>query len=234
MSKNRWIAISLLAIVPACGVLALGQYAVPDPPKLPQFSPQAPPLPVENIAVTELRIGLQKAQIQSTLAERVAQVKEDGLRAVQSKASMATVDQETLLNAQTDAIGARAAADSARVDVAIMDTQFRAGPAALQQAQAASQQQQGGGIPQASPLMAQLMQSDLKKVQIQAAAAAQIVPVKQKLYDLLVAHQKAGTATADKVTDAMLDLEAAKVGQQIAAMDEQLMIARLTASGVRR
>jgi hypothetical protein len=233
MKTNRWIAISLLSLVPLCGALALAQTRVSVPPMAPPFMPPTAPQAPENIAVTELRIGLQKAQIQAMLANQVAQVKEDALKALQPKAEAGQADMAKFLDAQADSIAAHAAADTVRIDVASMELQFRAGPAALQQAQSAPPQP-GGSAPQASPLMAQLMQMDLQKAHIQATAAAQIYPIKQKIYDLLVAQQKAGTATSDKVDDALLDLEAARAGQLTTALDEQLMTARLAAMGVKK
>jgi hypothetical protein len=233
MNKNRWIILSMLAIAPIGGLAALAQTQFPTPPTVPQIVPPTVASPADTLATTELRIALQKAQIQAALTERVAQAREENLKTLQAKASAGTVDQEALLDAQMDAVAARAAAESAKIDAASLDTQNRAGAAALQQAQNSSMPPQGGFIPPANPLIAQLMQMDYKKAQIQSSTAAQMVPLRQKLYDLVAAQQKAGTATSEKLTDAMLDLEAAKAAQRTAALDEQLLRARMTASGVK-
>ena len=194
MIPRRLALVATLAVVPAVGMLAYAQYTVPNPPPRPQQQPQpyppqqqggyqqqpafgGQPQQGESLAVTELRVGLQKAQIQSALADRVAQVKEDAARAAQARRA-ANADpnaEEASLNAQADAILARAAADLAKIDANIMDTQFRAGPAAIQQAQAAAQQQQGYGQ-QPNPLATQIMSMEVQKAQIQASTAARIVP----------------------------------------------------------
>jgi hypothetical protein len=232
MTKNRWIAWSL-ALASVSGIPALAQTQFPTAPTIPQVVPPPAANSADGLAVTELKIALQKAQIQSALAERVAQVKEDMLKTIQTRAGASGADQEAALNAQADAIAARAAADAAKIDVASLDVQNRAGPAALQQAQNAAAPQPSGAIPPASPLVAQLMQMDFKKQQIQTNAAAQMTPLKQKIYDYLAAQQKAGAAPSEKVMDAMLDLEAAKAAQQTAALDQQMMSARMAAAGVR-
>jgi hypothetical protein len=227
MILRRSIAISALIALPLGIVAAAQQF--PAAPAIPQVTP--PAAGGESLAVTELRIALQKAQIQSALADRIAQVKDANLKSLQEKEGAGAVEVGAQLNAQCDAISARAAAESARLDVLSLDIQSRAGAAAVQQAQAAFAQQQGVVAP--NSLIAQLMQNDFKKIQLQANAAAQMTPIRQKIYDQVSAQYKAGVATAEKLSDALLDLEAAKAAQQTAALDQQLMTARMTSAGLK-
>jgi len=232
MTKNRWIALSLV-ITSVSGLAVLAQTQFPQAPTIPQVGPPPAANSAEGLAAAELKVAFQKAQIQSALADRISQIKDEDLKTAQAKFQSGVTDQAALISAQADAVAARAAADTAKIDVASLDIQNRAGPAALQQAQNAGMPAAGGALPPATPLMAQLMQLDYKKAQIQANAAGLMTPLKQKLYDFLAAQEKTGATTHEKVTDALLDLEAAKAGQQTTALDLQLMTSRMSAMGVK-
>jgi hypothetical protein len=211
----------MLAALPVAGLAgydltAAGQFAPARPvaPAAP-VAPVAPVAPAESQATAEMRIELKKAQIQAALSEKIAQVKEEALKALQ--ASPAGVD--LLLSAQLDVVMARAGADVAKLNMESVDTQLRSGQIGPQNPNQPP-----------TPTTIQLLGLEVKKAHIQTVAAVKVVDIRQKQYEREMAQLKDGKSTAEKVSDAMLDVEAAKATAEIAQLDERLMDSRVSAA----
>lgn len=222
MKNGRWLVWTMLAALPVTGMAgyeltAVGQFSPVRPvaPAAP-VAPAVSAAPAESQATAEMRIELKKAQIQAALSEKIAQVKEEALKALQ--ASPAGVD--LLLSAQLDVVMARAGADVAKLNMESVDTQLRSGQAGMQQ----------NPNQPPTPTTIQLLRLEVKKAQIQTVAAAKVVDLRQKQYEREMAQLKDGKSTVEKVSDAMLDVEAAKATAEIARLDEQLMDLRVSAA----
>jgi len=241
-TKNRRsLIVSLFAVAPFIG-LAWSPCAVSGQSQLGIGTP-APTPAQSDPALAEAKVELQKAQIQSALAERIAQAKEDIRRAKKEAAQTGQADDASVLDAEADAAESRANADIAKVNVQILDLQIRSG---LITPPAPPQGTQGGGAgytpgsvqpgaaPQApNPAIIQVFQLELKRAHIQSGVTALLVQIRQKQYDLAKSLQAAGHLTQEKLTDAMLDLESAKAAAQIAPLDEGLMVMQLQQAGGR-
>ncbi len=231
MSLRKVIIVAVIGAVPGFGILgyemgAMGQYKpLPVPPTVPAPVPPVAPAPPtvpgmqESLPVLELKTELKKAQIQSALSDKVTQVKEDAYKVLAAKRDATAAGQAALMSAELDAEVARAGAEVARLNVQEADVQLKNGQASYPAP---------GQV--ASPSMAQVLQLELKKAQNQSASAAKVADIRQRQYDLEAAQMKAGQSTLEKVSDAMLDLEAAKATAEVAKLDESLMEARLNAA----
>lgn len=88
MVLHRYVALAALMAMPLGIVAAAQQF--PTAPAIPQVTP--PAAGGESLAATELRIALQKAQIQSALADRIAQAKDEILKSLQEKEGAGAVE----------------------------------------------------------------------------------------------------------------------------------------------
>jgi hypothetical protein len=223
--------LSALAVAPVLGLAgyelsAVGQYAPPQapqqyppqqyPPQYGQQPPQQQPA-LDQQAQRELGIELRKAQIQATLADRVAAVKEDMLRRLQSTSG---ADEGQVFDAQADAAGARAGAEIAKLNTQIVDIQLRSGQVP---------QQQGYGQ-QPNPTTVQILGIELQKTRIQTRLGEQIAEIRRKNFERL---QRLQNVPLDVMTGATLDFESSRAMLEVARLDEQLMASRLQAAGGR-
>jgi hypothetical protein len=243
MWMQKKVAASAAAVALVVGIGSLmAQYqnpygtvppAPPQPPQAPaqyQYQP-APQQAQNNPALAEAQNELKKLEIQSRLAERIAQVKEDARRLKASQNKAGAEGPSALWDAEGDAAQARAGADMAKVDVQILDLQIRSGlinppPAAPQggpQGQFGSQQPGGAN----SAAIAQILQLEARKAHIQAGVAAMLRDLRQKQYDFVKSQVDGGTAPQEKLMDATVDLESAKAGAEIAALDEGMANSRV-------
>jgi len=185
------------------------QYPPGQPPQ--QYQPQQPQAQqLDPQARQELEIELKKAQIQTTLADRVAAMKEDYIRRLQEKHA----DEAQVYDAQADAVGARAGAESAKINTQILTIQLQSG-------QAIQPPPPGVAAAANSPIL-QILQLEVKKAQIGTNAQRQMVSVRQKQVDRLMQSQ----AAPEALVDAQIDLETAKAMTEVATLDEQLASAR--------
>lgn len=232
MLTRPWILLSALAVTPVLGLaglqLATAQYAPqqvpqqyppqqynPQYPQQPQQPQQAPALDAQ--AQRELGIELRKAQIQATLAERVAAVKEDYLRRAQAQPG---VDPGQISDAEADAAGSRAGAEISKLNAQIVDLQLRSG----------QMPQQLGYGQQANPTTLQILQIELRKAQIQTRLAQQVAEIRRKNFERLRAAQG---VPPDALTGATIEFESSRAMVEVAQLDEQLMAGRLQAAGGR-
>jgi hypothetical protein len=231
MISRRFMMVAAVAVTPVLGLAgyqlaANAQFApqqVPQqyPPQQypPQYSPQQPQQQpaLDAQAQRELGFELRKAQIQATLADRIAVVKEDALNRLQSQPG---VDEGQVFEAQADAAGSRAGAEVAKLNTQIVDLQLRSGQVP---------QQQGMGQ-QANPTTLQILQLELKKAQIQSRLTRQIAEIRRKQFERL---QRAQNVPLEAMTNATLEFESSRAMVEVAQLDEQLMATRLQAAGGR-
>jgi len=243
-----WKTLSLAAITGLAGVssLALAQYTPPQLP--PQRPPQAPvpqqyppqqyppqqypanpagqapqqyqqPQQLDPQARQELELELKKAQIQTTLADRVAAMKEDYLRRLEERHA----DDSQVLDAQADAAAARAGAESAKANTQILTIQLQSGQ--VIQPPAPGQQ-----MPPNAPIL-QILQMEIRKTQVQSTLQRQMASIRQKQVERLQAQ--GANVPPDALLNAQLDLETARAMTEVAALDEQQAQARYHNAGGR-
>ncbi|MEI8194862.1 MAG: hypothetical protein WCI73_03020 [Phycisphaerae bacterium] len=214
MIRRRLIGLALVGTLPLLGVLAyqlpvIGQVSVA--PVAPAGQPGA-----ESFNTSLMRLEIKKAQIQATLATKIAQIRDAKLKYIKTQKEAGSVESTVLADAQIDADQAQAGAEIAALNLEIMQIQINDTIA-----HAASEPK-----PSAGPTDFAVLKIEAKKVQIQVNTAAKNLQTRQQdLQD--VTH--AAKADQAKIFDAQIDTEMASASLETSKLDQEALHIRLKA-----
>lgn len=211
MFPRRLLIVSVLATLPLFGVLAYRLQAA-DP------APTGDRRGLNSMDTAMLHIELKKAQIQATLAVKIAAIREKKLGLLKA---LSDVNNESLTDAVVDLEQAKAAVEISNINVDILQVQVKdtAGMAPA-------------GFPPKNatdPLELKIMKMELRKAQIQTASIAQIAQVRQQQLATDEGLAKAGKFDPIRLADIQVDTLVAQANADTAALDLEAYQQRVTA-----
>lgn len=222
MGRRRLSYMALAVSLPLLGVMAyqlpvIGQ--VPVAPSAPPVAPLGQPA-ADSLNTSMLRLEIKKAQIQATLATRIAQIREAKLKSVKAQNDAGGIESTILADIQIDFDQAQAGADIAALNLEIMQIQLNETVA-----HAASEPK-----PTAGPTDFAILKIEAKKAKIQVNTAAKNLQTRQQDLQKVQEHNRAGKGGDQaKIYDGQIDVEMASAALETSKLDQEALQIRLKA-----